>query len=148
MWRAKLVNMRIAAVRQWLLVLSRAHMSGRTRSVRMETRTVEGAPVVYIRGTVDMGTAPQLRDALLDLCQGPGMLLIDLSQVPYMDSSGVGTMVYAKRACDRVGRPVVLIGMQPRVRSVFEITHLDRFFRIVDNVAQALAPGAGGVAAK
>ncbi len=120
-------------------------MSPRGRTIKVETRTVQGAPVIHVRGVVDLTTSPLLRDALLDNARRTtGPVLVDLSQVPYMDSSGVGTMVYLKRAGDRAGREVVLIGLQPRVRSVFEITHLDRFFRMANDVGDALhrPPGA------
>ena len=122
-------------------------MSARARTIKVETRTVQSTPVIHVRGVVDLSTSPQLRDALLEnarLTTGP--ILVDLSQVPYMDSSGVGTMVYLKRAGDRAGREVVLIGLSPRVRSLFEITHLDRFFRMAADVAEALRPRPGAAA--
>ncbi len=152
MWQAKLryeyVPLRRSLVQRILLALvRRAAMSARARTVKVETRTVQGTPVIQVRGVVDLSTSPQLRDALLEHARRTsGAVLIDLSQVPYMDSSGVGTMVYLKRAADRAGREVVLLGLQPRVRSVFEITHLDRFFRMAADVAEALRPRPGAAA--
>ncbi|MEW6250825.1 MAG: STAS domain-containing protein [Planctomycetota bacterium] len=123
-------------------------MTPRAHTVRVEKRHVHDLPVLSISGTVDLSTSPDLRDALFAAAQGiPGPVLVDLARVHYMDSSGVGTMVYFRRALERNGQPVVLIGLQPRVRSVFEITHLDRFFRIVNTVDEAIAvaraPAAG-----
>jgi anti-anti-sigma factor len=57
-----------------------------------------------------------------------------------MDSSGAGTMVLVKRELEREGRSMVLIGLQPRVRSVFEITRLDQFFRIMSSAEEATGP--------
>lgn len=112
-----------------------------TRTVMVETTLVNGAPVLRVRGDVDLRTSPQLREALLAALQtSAGMLRVDLSQVRYMDSSGVGTMVFAKREVERAGRRLVLIGLQPRVRSVFEITHLDQFFTIVDSLDEVRGP--------
>lgn len=111
------------------------------RTLKVETTAVNGAPVVYVSGDVDLQSSPELRELLLEaLAKGQGTLRIDLSQVHYMDSSGVGTMVYVKREVERGGRRVVLIGLQPRVRSLFEITHLDQFFTIVGSLAEAGGP--------
>ena len=108
------------------------------RALKVETTAVNGVTVVRVSGDVDLQSSPQFRELLLDALAGSrGTLRIDLSQVHYMDSSGVGTMVYVKREVERAGRRVVLIGLQPRVRSVFEITHLDQFFTIVRSLEEA-----------
>lgn len=96
-----------------------------------------GIRVARVRGDVDLRTSPQLRELLLDEAQAAsGLLAIDLSGVAYMDSSGVGTLVFVKREAERAGRRVVLAGVQPRVRSVLEITHLDKFFTIVADLGE------------
>ncbi len=93
-----------------------------------------GQPALEVAGEIDLRTSPQLRSRLLEApVNASRPLIIDLSKVPYMDSSGVGTLVFAKREIERRGGKVVLFGLQPRVRSVFEITHLEKFFTIVDN---------------
>jgi len=95
-------------------------------------------PVVTLAGEVDLRSSPQLREALLEILeQRPARLVIDLSGVEYMDSSGVGTMVEVKRRVERDGGRIILAGLQPRVRSVFEITQLDRFFEIRRDVDEA-----------
>jgi anti-sigma B factor antagonist len=122
----------------------RLHRSGRAgpnvvdSKLQIETTVaVEGA-AVRVQGEVDLRSAPLLRERLLDwVKRSTGTVRVDLSQVPYMDSSGVGTMVFVKRETERAGRRIVLIGLQPRVRSVFEITHLDKFFTIVHSTDEA-----------
>ena len=54
-----------------------------------------------------------------------------------MDSSGVGTIVETKRRADHEGSRLVLTGLQPRVRSVFEITQLTRFLSIAPTLDAA-----------
>ena len=113
-------------------------MTRAAQGLKVETTTVGNTPVVRVRGDVDLHCSPRLRELLLEcVSQSSGTLHIDLSQVPYMDSSGVGTLVYVKREAERAGRRVVLIGLQPRVRSVFEVTHLDEFFTIVASLDEA-----------
>ena len=71
------------------------------------------------------------------LAARPARLILDLTEVGYMDSSGVGTIVEAKRHADRQGGRVVLANLQARVRSVLEITQLDRFFVIAASLEAA-----------
>lgn len=112
-------------------------MSEEVRPLQVQSTEIAGRPVVRVTGDVDLRSSPQLRDQLLDLARDAnGDLLVDLSNVGYMDSSGVGTMVFVKREVERDGGRVVLINLQPRVRSVFEITHLTKFFTIVANLDQ------------
>lgn len=96
------------------------------------------AAVVRVRGEVDLRSSPELREKLLDLLNRPlKRVIIDLAQVSYIDSSGVGTLVELKRRLDRSDGRVVLVALQPRVRSVFEITRLDHFFAIVNTIDEA-----------
>ncbi|MFO0839885.1 MAG: STAS domain-containing protein [Phycisphaerae bacterium] len=97
-----------------------------------------GVSVATLRGDIDLQSSPMLREELLELLEsGIKRLIIDLAGVGYMDSSGVGTLVDLKRRVERVGGGVALVAPQPRVRNVFEITRLDRFFKIVDTLDEA-----------
>lgn len=100
--------------------------------IGLSTTTADGKTVARVAGEIDMRSSPRLRAALLELAaRTTGPLLIDLSAVSHIDSSGVGTMVYLKREVERRGRKLYLVALQPRVRGVFEITNLDKFFNIV-----------------
>lgn len=115
-------------------------MNDRPGVIQVTSETTRGALVVRIRGEVDMRTAPRFRSLLNDYAQrAAGPVLLDLAGVTYMDSSGVGTLVSVKRELERTGRRFVLMNLQGRVRSVLEITHLDRFFRIAANLDEALS---------
>lgn len=108
-------------------------MSQEPGTLEVRRAEVNSRPIVQVRGEVDLRTSPRLRALLMDQVESTeGPLGLDLTEVDYMDSSGVGTLVYVKREVERAGRKLVLIGLQPRVRSVLEITHLDKFFTIVD----------------
>ncbi len=110
-------------------------------SITIQITNRGGATVATISGEVDMHTSPRLRAALLDLANKTnGSLCVDLANCTHMDSSGVGTMVFLKREIERRGRKLFLVGLQPRVRGVFEITNLDKFFLIVRSVDEALNP--------
>lgn len=110
-------------------------------SFTVRTETQDSSRIVRISGEVDLKTSPQLRDELLAVVVAGEQqrIVVDLSDVRYMDSSGVGTIVEAKRRADKHGNRIILAGLQARVRSVFEITQLDKFFTITASVEEALA---------
>ena len=93
---------------------------------------------ITLAGEVDLSRSPGLRIRLLQLvARGLDRLVVDLTNVPYMDSSGVATLVEALQHQRRHGAKMVLFGLQPKVRSIFEIARLDTVFTIVDDVEQA-----------
>ena len=95
--------------------------------------------VVIPSGDIDLSRSPSFRNQLKKaLEEGPSRLVISLTEVPYMDSSGVATLVEALQIARRGSIPLVLCGMQSRVRSVFEIARLDSVFTISESVETAL----------
>jgi len=102
-------------------------------------KTTDGV-IVRPVGDVDLGCAPTLRQRLKEVQnENPERLVIDLSAVPYMDSSGVATLVEAMQNARRTDTRLVLCALQNKVRSIFEIARLDMVFAIVDNVEEAKA---------
>jgi len=95
--------------------------------------------VVVVNGDVDAGTAPQLRRQFDELLgDGEQNFVIDLSGVPFMDSSGLATLVQLFKRV-RIGHgDVRLCGLQPEVRRIFELTRLDRVFDIFPSRQEAV----------
>jgi anti-sigma B factor antagonist len=60
----------------------------------------------------------------------PALLIVNLSAVQYMDSSGVATLVQALQQVKRYNGRLVLVGPNERVRSIFQIARLDSIFEI------------------
>lgn len=96
--------------------------------------------VVMVHGDIDAASAAQLRqrfDELLD--SGAQHFVIDLSNVAFMDSSGLATLVQLFKRV-RIGQgDVRLCGLQPEVRHLFELTRLDRVFEIFPSCQEAIA---------
>ncbi len=117
-------------------------MSRNPDGFEIQTRPLEGhdaTMLVTVRGEIDFNRSPELHETLLEIIRNkPRRLVLDLSNVSYIDSSGVGTLVDAQRRLSRDGGKVVLAGLTPRVRGVLEITGLDQFFAIAANVQEAL----------
>jgi len=58
-------------------------------------------------------------------------MILDLSDVPYIDSVGLGSLVAACVSHQKTGRCLVLTGLKPRVRKIMEITKVNEFLRHV-----------------
>lgn len=101
---------------------------------------VSGATVVRPDGDVDLSSSKELQTALKGaMSSKPQRVIVDLAKVPYMDSSGVATLVEAMQIARKQSSALFLCAMQDRVRSIFEIARLDRVFTIVPSTQEALA---------
>lgn len=102
-------------------------------------RWQEDAAIVDVIGDIDLNRSMELQKALLDvLDQGPRRIVVNLSEVPYMDSSGVASLVKLLSRTRKGGSQLYLVGLTQRVRSLFEITRLDAVFNIQASEKQAL----------
>jgi anti-sigma B factor antagonist len=107
-------------------------------NIKSERR--EESLVLAPSGDIDLTGSPSLRVELRKAAgEKPIRLVIDLSGVGYMDSSGVATLVEAMQMTRKSNTKLVLCGMQARVRSIFEIARLDSVFTIVPTMDAALA---------
>lgn len=98
-----------------------------------------GAVLLRPHGDVDLSCARELQGALHQALRSkPGRLVVDLSDVPYMDSSGVATLVEAMQIARRGNTTVILCNLQDKVQSIFEIARLDRVFKIAASSDEAL----------
>lgn len=101
----------------------------------------EKAVVVSLAGEIDIMRSPDLQTALQDAVgrtpKGGGVV-VDLSGVTYMDSSGVATLVRGLQLSRKKGAGLVLCGLQDRVRSIFEIARLDTVFPIAGTLDEAI----------
>ncbi|HVO60167.1 MAG TPA: STAS domain-containing protein [Terriglobales bacterium] len=67
------------------------------------------------------------------------VLFLDLTDVPYIDSAGLGSLVSAYISLNKSGRRVILTGVNPRVLKLFEITKVEQLFLIFPDVHSAIA---------
>ncbi|HEB77575.1 MAG TPA: anti-sigma factor antagonist [Methylothermaceae bacterium] len=89
---------------------------------------------------VDAHNSDELKDYIAKLLENNEQkLIVDLSQVRFIDSSGLGALLSGYKNASLHHASLVLAGLQPRVRALFELTRLDRVFEIYADVAGALA---------
>jgi anti-sigma B factor antagonist len=105
------------------------------------TRQEPGHAVLEVAGDVDINTAPILRDRLIDIVnQGEVHLIVDLRDVDFLDSTGLGTLAGAlKRVTVRDGSLQVVCA-NDRMSQLFDITGLARFIPVHRTLADA-TPG-------
>jgi anti-sigma B factor antagonist len=103
---------------------------------------VDGRTVVQVVGEIDVYTAPQLRERLdQEIEAGHYDLVVDLSGVSFMDSTGLGVLVGRLKQIRLNDGSMKLVCAHDRVLKVFVITGLDKVFAIYPTVGEAVAAG-------
>lgn len=96
--------------------------------------------VVSVTGEVDVHSAPRLRDGLsTELATATRAVVVDLSDVGFLDSTGLGALVSARTAAGQQGVALPVVCASERIRKLFTITGLDGVFVLHDSVDEALA---------
>jgi anti-sigma B factor antagonist len=109
----------------------------------LATREVGGYTVVEVRGEVDIYTSSLLRERLVEVVEaGAKRVVVDLSQVDFLDSSGLGVLVGALKRLRTAGGDLSLVCQQEKLLKIFRITALDRVFALHETV-EAATPQAG-----
>ena len=98
------------------------------------------AVIASVRGEIDLHNSPELRTAVLEvlLKPNPKKLILNLGQVPYMDSSAIAVLVEALQKVRRTGGKIFLTDLQPRVKGLLEIARLDSIFVVAKDEREAL----------
>ncbi|MDX6280883.1 MAG: anti-sigma factor antagonist, partial [Kribbellaceae bacterium] len=110
---------------------------GRHYELTIRTNQNNDHVVLGLSGDLDMESAPALTVELKAVL-GSRPVLIDLSGVEFMDSTGVGVLVGAHREAAARGGALLLAGPGPRLQKIFKITKLDKVFAIHDTMEAAV----------
>ncbi|MET7982103.1 MULTISPECIES: STAS domain-containing protein [unclassified Streptomyces] len=99
----------------------------------------EGIALVTVAGELDVETAPELHNRLADQVRGGRRhLLLDLSAVPFMDSSGINALLKAHDAASRAGGGVCLVSPAPAVQRILDLTGVSLAIPSVDDIDAAM----------
>jgi len=107
----------------------------------MNTRQIDGVTVVDVEGRITLGEGSSaLRDVLRDLvAKGQNKILLNLGEVNYIDSSGIGELVSGFTMVANSGGAMKLLGLTKRVKDLLQITKLYTVFDVHEEEKHALA---------
>jgi anti-sigma B factor antagonist len=110
-------------------------------SMKVNTRQVDGITVLDLSGRITLGEGSvQLRDAVRDLlAKGSKLILLNLGDVNYIDSSGIGELVSAYTTVRNQGGELKLLNLTKKVHDLLQITKLYTVFDVKDDEASAIA---------
>lgn len=111
--------------------------------------SADGYPVVTVHGEVDVSSAAGVQRDLAELISaGTSSIVVDLTDVAFLDSTGLGALVASRASAEGAGGTMPLVCTSERILKLFTITGLDGVFKIYPSVAAALQslgaePGGG-----
>ncbi len=103
-----------------------------------EIREEDDALIVALKGDVDLQSSPEARTILLDCVGKKKPVLVDLSGVGYIDSSGVASLVESLQTARKSGTNVILVAVSEGALRVLQLARLDKVFTICDTVEDGL----------
>lgn len=96
--------------------------------------------VLTLEGALDLHVSPEVRASLREMIdRKPKRLVVDLANVPYVDSSGLAVLIGAMQSLEHEGGIFMLAGAQEAVRMILESARLDQYFLLFPHVDAALA---------
>lgn len=105
----------------------------------LEITEKDGATIVALTGDVDLQTSPAVRQGLLECQEKHDKVVVDMSQVNYIDSSGVASLVEAFQVSRKKGTFFALAHVSPAAMRVLSLARLDKVFSIFESIEDALA---------
>jgi anti-sigma B factor antagonist len=96
-----------------------------------------GKQIVELRGEIDLESSPKARQVLLKVVDQGKPILVELSGVSYMDSSGIASLVEAYQKAKKKGAEFALVNVNPSVLRVLNLARLDKVFTFYENLESA-----------
>ena len=107
--------------------------------MNLETHEMNGTVVVSLAGEVDLQHSPSVRKQLMELMFDRRDVLVNMSGVEYIDSSGIASLVEAYQMARRNATRFVLVAVSQPALRVLQLARLDRVFTLADSLEAALA---------
>ena len=104
-------------------------------NLTIDTEQEHDRTVLFLSGELDIYTAPNLKEKLVPLVeQKDAMVEIDMDEVNYMDSTGIGVFIHALKTAKQSGSKMKLTNLQEKTLRLFEITGLDEVLDINSSI--------------
>jgi len=111
----------------------------------LEIEKIEKAPgttVLRLHGPLLLGNFFPLQTMVR--ADNSNLLVIDVADMPYIDSAGIGCLVGAHVSRENSGRKMVLVGANERLVNSLKVTRVEQLFTLAPTVEQAMAKSSGG----
>jgi len=106
--------------------------------LKIEFHDGENYTVVSLEGELDIENSSDFKEkAMMKILNGHPNMIIDLSQVVYVDSSGLGVLVFLQKNTRLNGGSLVIVGATEQIRRTMKITHLDELFKFYSTLKEA-----------
>lgn len=100
-----------------------------------------GWGVVVVEGQLDVATAPQLRQTLIEVAFSEDhRLVVDLDRIEYLDSMGLGVLVGALKRARTHDGDFVIVCANTRIRRLLSLTRLDEIIEVADDLDAVVVP--------
>ncbi|WP_431835960.1 STAS domain-containing protein [Cellulomonas sp. Y8] len=110
--------------------------------MELTTDRTEGAAVLRVQGRLTMAAAGELKAAVdREVAEGRTLVVVDLAETAFLDSSGLGALVGGLRTARAAGGDLRIAGVGQQVRTVLELTTMDRVLRPYATVEDAVGAG-------
>ncbi len=103
------------------------------------TTNEESFSVVAVTGDVDFNSSPELRILLLELIEARRDVLVDMSTVGYIDSSGIASLTEAYQTAKSLKTRFGLVGLSGAPLHVFQVANLEKIFPMYPTIADGVA---------
>ncbi|MFM7908421.1 MAG: anti-sigma factor antagonist [Microcystis sp.] len=109
------------------------------KTLLIEINTQNNVKIVALTGQIDASTAPSITDTILPLIGSNSKILLDMTQVPYMSSAGLRTLLSLYRQITPTAGDLVLVGLSEEIQDTMTVTGFLKFFKTSQSVAEGLA---------
>jgi anti-sigma B factor antagonist len=109
--------------------------------MKIELRHENGIQIIALQGEIDMHSAAGLRERLLGALRHNQSVIIDMSAVKFVDSSGIAILVEGYKVAKNNAQGFALAGINPAPMQVMQLTRLDKVFPIFPDIASAIKAG-------
>jgi anti-anti-sigma factor len=108
-------------------------------SFQVEVRSADRAAVVVVSGELDLASAPALEEELhRALADAADLLIVDLRELEFIDSTGLGLLIKANRQAEAAGRRFAIVKGQSQVQRLLGVTGIEQRLTLVNSPEELL----------
>lgn len=106
--------------------------------MEIHTKSIADIKMVVIKGDIDANTAPKVTETVLPLVQPESKILVDMTEVPYMSSAGLRSLLSLYRQTTAKDGKIVVVGLSEDILDTMSVTGFLDFFTVCDTVELGL----------